>query len=102
VSTEPEAIRFHVMALSHCQELWTEFLEESGGALLGCHLLIFLLVFGRSFLQLAVDERRAGADQRDQLVAVDAPPAGLNGFHELEAHRHAGGAAARTLGDPLA
>jgi len=44
-------------------------------------------VFVGSFDEFAVDERRAGADERDQVGCVDRPPAVLGGFDELERHR---------------
>ena len=45
-----------------------------------------------SFDELAVDERGAGADERDQVGRVDRAPAVLRGLDELERHRQPGGA----------
>ena len=45
-----------------------------------------------SFDELAVDERGAGADERDQVRGVDRAPAVLGGLDELERHRQPGGA----------
>ena len=52
--------------------------------------------------ELATLEPRAGADQGDQAGCADRAPAGLGGLDEPEGHRHAGGAGAGALGDPLA
>ena len=53
-----------------------------GGFGLGC--------FVGSFDELAALERRAGADERDQVRAVDRAPAVLGGLDELERHRQPG------------
>jgi len=58
--------------------------------------------FVGSFDEFAVLEPRASADQGDQVGCVDRAPAGLGGLDEFEGHRHAGGAGAGSLGDPLA
>ena len=59
------------------------------------------LLIRRSFDEFAVLEPRAGADQEDQVGRVHGSPAVLGGFDEFEGHRHAGGAGAGSLGDPL-
>jgi hypothetical protein len=49
--------------------------------------------------ELAVDERGAGTDERDQVRAVDRAPAVLGGLDELERHCQSGGPGARPAGD---
>jgi hypothetical protein len=49
-----------------------------------------LWCFAGSFDELAALERRAGADERDQMRAVDRAPAVLGGLDELERHRQPG------------
>ena len=46
--------------------------------------------FVGSFDELAVDEHRAGADERDQVWGVDRAPAVLGGLDQLERHRQPG------------
>ena len=43
-----------------------------------------------SFYELAVDEPGSGADEGDQVRAVDRAPAVLGGLDELERHREPG------------
>ncbi len=56
------------------------------------------LVLG-SFDELAVDECRVGADERDQVGGVDHAPAALGGLDQLEGHREGSGLGSVTLGD---
>ena len=46
-----------------------------------------LRMSGGSFDEFAGLERRAGADERDQVWRVDSSPAILGGFDECERHR---------------
>jgi hypothetical protein len=46
--------------------------------------------FVGSFDELAVDEHRVGADERDQVWGVDRAPAVLCGLDQLERHRQPG------------
>ena len=55
--------------------------------------------FVGSFDELAIDERGAGPDQRDQVRAVHRPPAVLGGHDELERHGQPGRPGAGTAGD---
>ena len=52
-----------------------------------------------SFDELAIDEGRSGADERDQVGGVDHAPAALRGLDQLEGHRQPGGLRPVTLGD---
>ena len=61
---------------SNSQDLWMKIFL--GG--LGVRCLV------GSFDELAVDERCAGPDERDQVWTVDGSPAVLRGLDELERH----------------
>ena len=63
--------------------------------------MVVLGLFVVAFDEVAVLERRAGADERDEVWCVDGTPPGLGGLDELERHRDPGGAGAGSLGDPL-
>jgi hypothetical protein len=76
---------------SYRQILWMGGRRPSGGVSVG----------GAPFLEVAVDEDRAGANERDELGTVDSAPACLGGIQQLVGHRGSRVTAARPLGGAL-
>ena len=80
-----------IVAAVHAGELQYRLSSMQGNPWLRLLGGFRLVVFVGSFDELAVDERGAGADERDQVWGVDRAPAVLGGLDELERHRQSGG-----------
>ena len=64
-------------------------------------MVVLAGLFVVAFDEDAVLERRAGADERDEVWCIDGTPPGLGGLDELERHRDPSRPRAGSLGDAL-